>query len=365
MSTQRHLRRARLMARGSVALFVVSLIATIASTRTAWAWIVPFLMWNHVALVVFAGTAMWTIKRLDAAPAGRASPRLGELLAPWVLAAAATGAVVAVPSWGPSPWASVQTRDGTPVTRHQWHAEGTRYFERVNDGPAVEIDEATYDRLNQRLYGVFSRLWVLFSLVSVVVWRFIALRRKDLLEGLAAPPPPPAVSPALPALPASPASASPGAVAPAGRGSTALIVVIWVGLLGANLLALSAQSERLFCSTPMPVPREATVFLLVMPALFFSIGAFWTTRSPFLSPWIAELIDQRLGAGGSQAFLARLKPLLLMAVASLVGSAHLAMRCWHSNPDAFNGSVPGFFASASIGFALSHVILRWRGVPGV
>ncbi|WP_431263691.1 hypothetical protein ACQ859_27770 [Roseateles chitinivorans] len=359
MSAERRLRRARLMSRASVALFVVSLVATIASTRTAWAWIVLFLMWNHVALLVFISAATWTIKRLDAAPPGRASPRLGELLAPWVLAAAAIGAVVAVPNWGPSPWASAQTSDGTPVTRHQWHSEGDRYFERVNNGPAVEIDEATYDRLNQRLHGVFSRVWVFFSLLSIVMWRFIELRRKDLLEGHAEPLPPPTASPAFPV------STAPGAVAPAGRRSTALIVAIWVGLLGVNLLGPSAESGRTFCAASMPVPREALVFLLVMPVLFFSIGAFWTKRSPFLSPWIADLIDQRLGAGGSHAFMARLKPLLLMAAASLVGSAQLAMSCWQSGPDAFNWAVPGFLASASIGFALSHVILRRRGVPGV
>ncbi len=99
----------------------------------------------------------------------------------------------------------------------------------------------------------------------------------------------------------------------------------------------------------------------------FALSKDWSMalRSPFMSPWIASLIDERLGAGSSETFVARLKPLLLFSVAGLIGSAGMAKECWQGGEGQMNWTATGFLASGSVAFALAHLILRWRRVPGV
>jgi hypothetical protein len=64
--------------------------------------------------------------------------------------------------------------------------------------------------------------------------------------------------------------------------------------------------------------------------VFFGFAALFMKRSPFISPWIASLIDEKLGAGSSEAFMVRLQPLLMFSVAGLIGSAAMAKGCWQS-----------------------------------
>jgi hypothetical protein len=353
--TEKHLRHARRMVQLSAVLLVLSLIAVIAGAVPDWAHLVVFLMWIHVAVIVVAGAGGWTLRRLAPAPAGLVSPRLGELLAPWVLVVAVASAAVAIPNWGqPSPWDLGRTLAGSAVTDHQWHSEGDRYFERINRGPAREITAAEYDRLNERIFGLFARMWTLFSFGSLMVWRFIALRRKDLLDG----------DTGRTALKAPQVSATaPNLESGENWKSTALIAGIWVAFIGLNVLSLTVGPHQVFCSIPWP--PEMGPFLLVMPILVIGIGSFWTKRSPFMSPWVASLVDQRLGVGAANAFIARLKPLLMFSVCALLGSGAFLATCAAGVDAPVDWAIPGFLASIGVALALAHVILKRRGISGV
>jgi hypothetical protein len=354
---EKQLRRARRMTVLSAFALAVSLLAIVASAVPEWAPLVGFLMWNHIAVIVVFGTGAWAARRLAPAPVGRVSPRLGELLAPWMLVLALVTAVAAIPNWGPTPWWDLGlTTDGSTVTPHPSQSDGGRFFERINHGPGREITEADVDRLNQDSFGLFARLWAFLSLGGLVTWRFIALRRRDLLQG-----DPPLAAATVPRQ----STTAPGAVTGADWQSTALIIGLWVAFIGLNVLSLTSGPHRVFCSLPVPIPPEMRLFMLVMPVLIIGLGSFWTKRSPFMSPWLASLIDQRLGAGGTIAFIARLRPLLLFSVTSFFGAGALLSACAQGGAAPIDWTMPGFLASTGVALAISHVILRRRGIPGV
>jgi hypothetical protein len=356
-TAKRQLRRARRMTALSAFVLAVSLIAIVASAVPGWTPLVAFLMWNHIAVIAVFGMGGWTARRLPPAPAGRVSPRLGELFAPWVLIVALVTAVAAIPNWGPTPWWDLGlATDGTAVTRHQWQSDGGRFFERINHGPGREITEADFDRLNQRSFGLFARMWAFFSLGGLMTWRFVALRRRDLLQG--DPPPAAAQVPRR-------STTAPGAVTGADWKSTALIIGLWIAFIGLNVLSLTSGPHRVFCALPLPIPPEMRLFMLVMPMLVIGVGAFWTKRSPFMSPWLASVLDQRLGAGGTVAFIARLRPLLLFSVTALFGAGALLGACAQGDGATVDWTMPGFLASTGLALAISHVILRRRSIPGV
>ena len=346
----RRLRRARLLARVSTVLLFVSLLSVIACTRLEWSRIVPYLMWNHVAIIVVTGYGIFAVRGLKRS-SRFVSPRPGDLFARPILLLAVVAAIVAAPNWGPSPWDMGQAPDGSVATRHNWHAspDGSRYFESYNRGPDSEITEARYDELNRGVYSMFARMWVLFSFIALTMWRFVVLSRQDT-----------AVEPDIPAM-------IPTAVA--GRAdsprwtSSALIATIWTLAIGANLIGFAQGSRQEFCS--MPMPPTMRLMVLAMPLVFFGVAALFMKRSPFISPWIVSLIDEKLGAGGSEAFMVRLKPLLLFSVAGVIGSAAMAKDCWQGGEGQVDLTMPGFLLSGSVSFALVHLILRLRCVPGV
>ena len=349
--SMRRFRRARQFMWISAALLFVSLFAVIACTRLEWSRVVPYLMWNHVAIIAVAAYGMFTVRGLSKRSSGRASPRPGELFARPVLIIALISAIVAIPNWGPSPWDMGQAPDGSAVTHHSWHesSDGTQYFESLNRGPDREITETQYDQLNRGLFSMFARIWVLFSFLALMIWRFAALSRKG------------AVSENInhPVATTPPTSATDSA----GWKSTALTATIWTLAIGANLVGFAVGTRQEVCS--MPVPPAMQLIVLAMPLVFFGIAALFMKRSPFISPWIASLIDERLGVGSSEAFMVRLKPLLLFSTAGLIGSAAMAKQCWQGGEGRLDWTMPGFLFSGSVAFALVHLILRWRRVPGV
>jgi hypothetical protein len=347
----RRLRRARQFVRVSAFLLFVSLFAVIACTRLEWSRVVPYLLWNHVAIMAVAIYGTFSVRSLSKRPPGRASPRPGDLFARPILLLAVVAAMVAIPNWGPSPWNMGQAPDGSVATHHSWHEspDGSRYFESFNRGPDLEITEAQYDELNRGLYSMFARMWVLFSFIALMMWRFVALSRQD----AAAEPD---------SLAKTPVATVSGAESPRWK-STAVIATIWTLAIGANLIDFAQGSRQQLCSTPMPPATR--LFVLVMPLVFFGVAALFMKRSPFISPWIASLIDEKLGAGSSAAFMTRLKPLLLFSAAGLIGSAAMAKDCWQGGEGQVDLTMPGFLLSGSLAFALVHLILRLRRVPGV
>ena len=347
----RRLRRARLFVRVSTVLLFVSLLAVIACTRLEWSRIVPYLMWNHVAIIIVAGYGTFALRGLGKRSSRLTSPRPGDLFARPIVLLAVLAAIVAAPNWGPSPWEMGQAPDGSVATRHNWRAspDGSHYFESYNRGPDREITEARYDELNRGVYAMFARMWVLFSFIALIMWRFVVLSRQET-----------AVEPDIPAR----ITDAVGGRADSPRWtSTALIAAIWTLAIGANLIGFAQGSRQEFCSMPMPATMRLIV--LAMPLIFFGVAALFMKRSPFISPWVASLIDERLGAGGSEAFMVRLKPLLLFSVAGLIGSAAMAKDCWQGGEGQVDMTMPGFLLSGSVAFALVHLVLRLRRVPGV
>lgn len=351
---QRSLQRARLFMWVSAGLLLVSLVAVAACTRVEWSRVVPYLMWSHVAVIVVFGFGIFAVRRLRSNTAKRVSPRPRELFAPWLLATAIVAAAFAIPSWSPSPWETRHAPDGSVATTHQWHAsaDGTRYYESFNRGPEREISRADFQELERSMFSGFARMWVLFSFIALVMWRFVALRWQGELN------PGPGVSSS-----GSASSLAAPAESTQGWKSTAAIAAIWVLVIGSNLLSLAHAPHAAACTALMPPEMQWVV--LLMPLVFFGGAALFAKRSPFISPWIAGLIDEKLGAGVCEGFMVHLKPMLLFSAAGLIGAAGLAFNCRHSGAGHIDWTVPGFLASGSIAFGLMHFVMRWRRVPGV
>lgn len=350
----RSLRRARLFMWASACLLLVSLVAVAACARVEWSRVVPYLMWNHVAIIVVCVFGTFAVRRLRSSTGKRVLPRPRELFAPWILGAAIVAAAFAIPSWGPSPWEMGKAPDGSAATSHHWRAsaDGSRYYESFNRGPEREITRADYEELERGLFSGFARLWVLFSLIALVMWRFVALRWQGELT-----------SESEVSLPA-PASRSAASSENAhGWKSTAAIAAIWAVAIGSNLLSLAQAPQDVACTAPMPPEMQWVVML--MPLVFFGGAALLAKRSPFISPWIAGLIDEKFGVGTCESFMVRLKPMLLFSVAGLIGAAALASACRQGAAGHVNWTVPGLLVSGSVAFGLMHFVMRWRRVPGV
>lgn len=282
----------------SAFLLVASFAAVVASSRPEWSRIVVYLMWNHVAILAATWSAGYSLRRLSLAGKGRASPRPRELFAPWILGAALASGAAAIPVWRSAP-----------------DPEG---------------------------FAVFARGWVVFSFMSLLMWRFVLLSRRDAQSAEVAAPP--------------------AAAAPDGWKSTVAIVAIWIVVIGWGLLGVARPSATLLCAAPMPPGLQSLVVL--MPLVVFVAMALFSKRSPFASPWLASLADERFGAGSHDRFMVRLKPLLLFSASGFVGAATLAMGCRQAEA-AYPGMPVAFLSCSGMGFALAHVIMRRRGIPGI
>lgn len=348
-------RRARAFMVAGVALVVCSIGALVACARAEWVGIMPFLMWIHVAvLLVFVG-AIFALRKRRPGSGLRVSPRPRELLAPWVLALAAVGAVSAALNWPPTLLGTAP--DGSPVFRQSWREseDGGRYFETVNNGPEREISRADYAARQQGLYGMFARIWLLFSFVAMLMWRAVFLRRRDDMA---------------------PARFEPSATSVArtfdspegahGRTSTIVIAAIWILGVGSNVMAFLHPADQAFCMMTAPiVPEPMNWVILLMPVLMFGGGALFTRHSPFMSPWIIGLIDERTGAGSYARFLTRLKPLLLFSASGFVSAAAVAVGCARVNHLDLQPFGPAFMVSLGLAFGAAHAIMRLRRVEGV
>jgi hypothetical protein len=346
----RRLRRARQFMWVSTALLAVSLFAVIACTRLEWSRIVAYLMWNHVAIIAVFAFGIFAVRGLSGRSPRHSMPRPGELFARPILIVAVVAAIVAAPNWVDTPWDMGRAPDGSIATSHNWHAspDGSHYFESFNRGPDREISQEQYDQLNRGLYSTFARIWVLFSFLALMAWRFVALSRD--------------VRPKADR--AASAAAVPTVASDSSRWkSTVLIATIWTFAIGVNLASFALGGHQEFCLTPVPPEMQLLVF--AMPILFFCVTALFMKQAPSVSPWIASMIDANWGIGFSASFMVRLKPLLLFSAVGLICAAATATKCAKTGQGSIDWTVPGFLLSSSVAFALTHVILRWRRVPGV
>lgn len=346
---RRH-RRARRFMWVSAGLLFVSLFAVIACTRLEWSRIFPYLMWNHVAVIAMVAYGTFAVRRSSRRSTVRGSVRAGELFSRPILIVALIAAIVAIPNWGAARWDMGQAPDGSTATSHHWHAssDDSRYFESFDRGPDREITQARYEQLNRALYSIFARMWVLLSFLALMIWRFAALSSRDEILN--------------PGNRATKPTVFVGATGLPQWKSTALIAIIWTLVIGGNLVSFAQGRHQAACS--ISIPPEMQLIVWGMPIAFLCVAALFVKRPPFISPWIASLIDETWGSGYSTDFMARLKPLLLFSVAGLIGSLAIVKGCWQDGQGPVDWTMPGFLLSGSVAFALMHLILRWRRVPG-
>lgn len=318
---QRLERRAWMFQNIAIAVLGASVVGTILTTRADWAIYFPFLMWVHVAIVLLACGGFFALRSVPTFGPARVTPILRELFAPWVLVAAFVAVVAAAPNWA-----------------------GT-----------VSGLEAEYDEFQRANFAIFAKAWVVFSLLGLLLWRLIALRRRDALAAASAP------------LASASATTSTAASAPGDPTwrSTAVIVGIWVFMIGFQLPMLTGAQMRPLCVFPTPDMGGLEAIILLWPGLFFVIGACRIKRSPLLTPWMEQLLDERLGSGGGAAFLTRLRPLLLLAWGSLLAGGVAWWSCSRNVSPESGTNLGIYFASTGVLSAIAHVIVRWRRIPGL
>ncbi len=112
-------------------------------------------------------------------------------------------------------------------------------------------------------------------------------------------------------------------------------------------------------------PAGALPIVIAMPLIVFGLGALMAKHSPFYAPQLAKWIDARAGENAYEAFLVRLKPLLLFGASALISGALALSRVALAGgpPEAY--VIPSFFLSGGVSFVLSHIILRRKGAKGV
>ncbi len=347
----------------------ISALAVLMGLHASTAPVVPYLMWNHLLVLVVAGAGVFSVRRLHGAqPMFPASPRPRELFAPWVLALGALALFLAGPDWAgyvvaPTALPSLGHKvDGVTVTHLNMHtsADGTHFYIRINHEAEREISQADYQAYETAFYAVFARVWVGMSWVALVIWRYAALGGRAQLGRLRA-----GNGTAAPLVAQGHETLQP---APGGRWphlSRLLVPGLWALVLLANLAGLVIAPERGQALCAQRMPDEFLFPVALLPLVVFGLGGFFGKRSPFIWPWLAELVDERWGRGCTERFLVRLKPLLLMAVAMLCSVLGMILGC-PAAPSASGFALgPLFFTSGAAGFVLAHVVMRWRKVPGV
>src|SRR5260221_6540794 len=97
--------------------------------------------------------------------------------------------------------------------------------------------------------------------------------------------------------------------------SSLAIGLLWAFVMGSAVIGSTNAPPPPFPTRLSPV---MTATLLLMPILVFGVMPFWAKYSPFYHPILARFVDGRFGEGTLASFLARLRPLLLFAVAAML-----------------------------------------------
>ena len=140
--------------------------------------------------------------------------------------------------------------------------------------------------------------------------------------------------------------------------STVVIYALWVVSIGCNLVPLGQSVSREECGA-----HNFPLWLFLLPIFFFSACACVFPRSPFSSPLLSRLVDNRFGPNTYESFLTRLKPALMFGVSALIGAGAYAFRCTQSELTGLG--MFWFASSAGLAFLALHFIMRLRRIPGV
>jgi hypothetical protein len=198
------------------------------------------------------------------------------------------------------------------------------------------------ERHDSEVFGLFARAWVGFAFAGLCLWHVIGIRDEQARV---------VAAPVAAAATRSPAQGS----APAGQ--RRVVVAIWGLAMIWSAASMALWHDGRLCHAPFPWP------FALFPLVVFGLSGLFAKRSPFLAPWAAEVLDARFGPGATVRFLVALKPMLLLAASAGIGSLAMARVCGAEGVGA--SFVPLFFASAGLGFALSHIVMRKRRVEGV
>ena len=330
------------MLAASALVFLVGLIGVVAGTDEVWGHILPYLMWNHLAVIVVCAAAGYRLKRMPAA----GLPKMAAVLPRWLIAAGIVGAVAIVPNWAQSLRPSTLTALGVAAIGDTGFSTSSRegkYYARVSGGTEREISETQYEELQQKVFAVFARFWVGFGLAGLFLWNLV-LQRQRATVGATAP-----LASLAAAMPHGPA-----------RISTTLIVAIWCTVLLSSLSQLASPAYPRLCEAKSP-----PLVVALLPFVVFGIAALLAKRSPFYSLWVAQMVDARYGPKVFETFLQKLKPILLFGIATLVMAAVSFIYCSGMVvATARPGTFDTFLFAAGAAFCMMHFILRYRKVPG-
>jgi len=286
-------------------------------------------MFDHGLVILNVMFASWTLKRRRAGAPPFRWPGAHRLFAPWLVV---TGALLAI--------AMIALQALLPV---DLPLPSGAHLQLVAHDLVPAPHGAGRGQDAGEAFGMFARMWVLFSFVGLCSWHVVALREAPSRE---------------PAAPVEAAGHADYGVDPQGRLAfrrRLLILAIWTLALAWSVVALSLSPfvERHLCEPPFPWP------FALLPAVMFGLSGLFAKRAQYMSPWLAELVDSRWGAGAYARFLVGLKPMLLLAACAVLGGLAAMKACGGVS------FMPVFFASGGLGFALAHVAMRVRGIEGV
>ncbi|MDP9125540.1 MAG: hypothetical protein M3N82_13220 [Pseudomonadota bacterium] len=313
-----------------LALFV-GLAAVVVSTMPGGGQLMGWFMFDHGLVLLNLFLASWFLRRpRPGAPPFR-WPGARSLFAPWLIVTGCLAASVLIGLHALLPL------DLLLPSGHHLRlvalAAGSASF------------PAGHGQSNDQAFAVFAQGWVVFSFAGLCMWHMVSLRGAHRQES---------GSDATPGRPVDDGVDPDGRLAFRGR---VLIGAIWVIALAWSALSFDQFMDHRMCGAPFPWP------VALVPPIFFSVSALFAKRAQYMSPWLTELVDSRFGAGAYARFLVGLKPMLLLAVCGLVGALAALRACGEQGDGPPFVSV--FFASASLGFALAHSIMRVRKIEGV
>lgn len=96
----------------------------------------------------------------------------------WIVGISVLVGFAVVPIWTQDPL-GFGNANGKEIHQQSWNEKEGRYFMVINDGVPFEINKEQYSELNQKMFTLFARGWVMFSFVSLVLSQYV--RKKELL----------------------------------------------------------------------------------------------------------------------------------------------------------------------------------------
>ncbi len=139
-----------------------------------------------------------------------------------------------------------------------------------------------------------------------------------------------------------------------------IVLTIWIGVVA---IAIVGGFDQLAVDY---LPEDPTIVLLsiafLIPPLVFGVLGVFLRGYPFDIPALRARIDDKYGKDTYCSFLNKLKPLLLLTIASVACGATLMVNTLQSD-GARGGYLLGtFYLAGAFGFWILRAILRRRGL---